>query len=122
MTTEVSNLSQSLATAAYAAQQQQQTADRTHEKDRAATQAANDDRRTAERRSDNVNFSSEALRLSAQTNQANASRSVVNRANEGAAADNQQARPATSPQVREAEAAKSVAQAINAYHTTSSIR
>lgn len=105
--------SQSPAVAAYAAQQQtvgreRETAD--------AKQAAEG------RRGDDVSFSSEALRLSGQDQQD--PRETVERAaraGEAAERQRQQQQVAANPEFGRADAANTVAQAINAYHATSII-
>lgn len=112
------NVSQSLALAAYTAQQLQAPA-----RSREASNESVDASRSAEpRRGDNVSFSSESLRLSAQNDQEN-SRNTVTRSSESAATDRQlqQQQQAANPEVTRAEGAKSVAQAINAYRDTSII-
>lgn len=102
--------SSSQALAAYAAQQPQATP---RVREREPNEEPN--RSQPNRRTDNVNFSSEALRLSNQTTQD--SRTTVNRADASEATRQQN----VAPEVQRAEAAKSVAQAINAYRTTSII-
>lgn len=111
------NVSQSLALAAYSAQQQQAVSQpRNRESD---TQSVDANSGAENRRGDTVNFSSEALRLSSQ-NVVDTSRNTVNRSNESEAA-NQQQQQNTPPEVTRAEGAKSIAQAINSYRSTSVI-
>ncbi len=117
---EVSAPSQSLALAAYSAQQQNAVRPASpNERDNAAVDQTRQDA-NAPRRSGDVSFSPEALRLSAQSAQ-DFNRGTVNRSNESDTRNTQQQQQATSPGVTQAEAAKSVAQAINAYATTSVI-
>lgn len=111
------NASQSLALAAYTAQQQQGVT-RARDRDR-DNESVEPNRSTESRRGDNVSFSSEALRLSAQ-NELDSSRNTVKQANESETANRQQ-QQAANPQITRAESANSVAQAINAYSTTSVI-
>lgn len=109
--------SQSFALSAYAAQQQPQGVARDSDRDNEAVDA---NRATEPRRGDNVSFSNEAMRLSEQNGQD--SRTTVNRANEGEAANRQQQQQlAAHPERARAAAAQSVAQAINAYRDTSVI-
>lgn len=112
------NSSQSLALAAYSAEQQQAAAARPRDREEGAVDPTES---AKARRGDNVSFSSEALRLSTQTNQD--SRSTVNRANESEASkrQQQQQQEAASPELVRAEGAKTFAQAINAYRDTSII-
>lgn len=111
------NASQSLALAAYSAQQQQGV---TPSRDRERGNESVDANRAAEpRRGDNVSFSNEALRLSTQNDQ-ESSRNTVNRSSESEATNRQQ-QQAANPEVLRAEGAKSLAQAINAYRDTSII-
>lgn len=113
------NSSQSLALAAYTTQQQQSTSrPRDNERD---SQAVDASRNTGTKRGDNVNFSTEALRLSA-TNGQDYGRNSVNRSKEAETLTRQQQQQlATRPEVARAESAKSVAKAINAYRSTSVI-
>jgi len=114
------NVSQSLALAAYSSQQQQ-AATRSRDSDR-NNESVDANRDTETRRGDNVNFSREALQLSSQGD-ATTNRNTVNRSNESDATRQQlqQERQAANPEVVRAEGAKSVAQAINAYRDTSVI-
>ncbi|MDD4880887.1 MAG: hypothetical protein PHR30_10620 [Gallionellaceae bacterium] len=109
-----SNISQSLALAAYTTQQQQGTP-RPRDRDNQSVDATPV---TEPKRNDNVSFSGEALRLSTQNSQDN-SRNTVNPTNESAAAKPQQAPPA--PEVVRSQGASTVDQALNQYRSTSNI-
>lgn len=118
------NTSQSLALAAYSAQQQQdifRSRDRESEREAAAADPV---QAVTPRRGENVSFSNEALRLSAQTSQSGTP-GAVTRTNESETANpqrqQQQQLQANAPEVQRAESAKSIAQAINAYRSTSII-
>ena len=105
------NVSQSQALTAYITQQQQGTP-RPRDRDNQSVDAS---RSTQPKLADQVSFTPEALRLSTQNGQDN-SRNTVNKTQGSAPTKPQQQAPA--PEVVRAEGAKSVAQAINAYHTT----
>ena len=112
------NTSQSLALAAYSAQQQQGVArPRDSESD---NRSIDPPESTKPRRGDNVTFSNEALRLSTQEAQDSQNRNTVGRSQESATENRQQQQAANPEQIR-AEGAKSFAQAINAYRDTSII-
>lgn len=109
---EVSNNS-TLAVSAYAVQQQQ-SPPRSRDGD---TETADPNRSAETSRRDNVNFSSEALRLSAQNNPTAGNPATVNATGNSANAGQQQ-QPAR-PEVVSGQSATTVAQAINAYRSTS---
>ncbi|MFA5081855.1 MAG: hypothetical protein WC474_04820 [Hydrogenophilaceae bacterium] len=109
-----SNVSQSLALAAYTAQQQQGTP-RPRDRDNQSVDAAP---ASETKRADNVSFSGEALRLSTQNSQ-DTSRNTVNPASESTAAKPQQPPPA--PEVVRSQGASTVDQALNQYRSTSNI-
>lgn len=113
------NPSQSLALAAYSAQQQQGVArPRPQENDNRSVDPLES---SQARRGDNVSFSTEALRLSTQSSlDSSQNRDSVARGSESETANRQQQQAANPEQIR-AEGAKSVAQAINAYRDTSVI-
>lgn len=111
------NVSQSLALAAYTSQQQTVQRPRTPEND---TQSVDQTRNNEARPRSDVTFSPEALLLSSRTAQPTEDRNTVNRASESAAADRQQQQAARPEQARGA-AADTFAQAINAYRSTSVI-
>ncbi|MFZ5483317.1 MAG: hypothetical protein ACOZB0_03730 [Pseudomonadota bacterium] len=113
-----SNLSTnaSLAVSAYGSQQAGMVRPREQRNDDPAVDRAPQE--PSSRRVDNVNFSTEALRLSGQSD-AVTNRTRVNAANESETDNAQRIRPeAQPPETERATGAKSVAQAINAYNST----
>jgi hypothetical protein len=114
-TSPAGNASQSLALSAYTAQQQGVERSREREND---NQSVDRSRADDTRRRSDVTFSPEALRLSAQATQQVEERSTVNRSSESTATDRQQ-QQASRPELERAAGADTVAQAINAYRSTS---
>jgi len=115
------NVSQSLALAAYTSQQQTVERPRNRDND---TQSVDQNRTSDARQRSDVAFSPEALRLGSQSAQPTENRNTVNRANESAATDRQQqqqAAQAARPELARGAGADTVAQAINAYRSTSVI-
>lgn len=114
------NVSQSLALAAYSSQQQQAVT-RTRDSDR-DNESVDANRSTEVRRGDSVSFSQEALQLSSQ-NGVTGNRNTVNQSSESDATRQQlqQERQAANPETVRGDGAKSVAQALNAYRDASII-
>lgn len=113
-----SNLSTnaSLAVSAYGSQQPGVLRPREQRNDDPTADRAQQE--PSSRRVDNVNFSTEALRLSGQSD-AVTNRARVNAGNESETENAQRIRPEVqAPGAERAASAKSVAQAINAYSST----
>lgn len=113
-----SNLSAnaSLAVSAYGSQQAGLVRPREQRNDDPAVDPAQ--QAPGSRRVDNVNFSTEALRLSGQSDTVT-NRTRVNATNESETDSGQRIRPELqAPSAERAAGAKSVAQAINAYNST----
>jgi hypothetical protein len=113
--------SQSTAITAYTTQQQQTVGsprkqDTSNSVGASSTQASNDAPQKA--KSDQVSFTSEALRLSAQANQNSTATNTVNQAN--STQNTNQYPPQSNSQVQayQTAGAQSVAQAISTYHST----
>lgn len=114
------NTSQSLALAAYGAQLGQETS-RARERERQPESAENNQAQAAApKRADRVSFSNEAMRLSAQSSQSQ-NGGNTRQASESTPYAPTQDQNAINPAIQRAEAAKSIAQAINAYRSTSVI-